>query len=258
MFGCVCMYVCMYVDTYVLTCVCMNVPHVRAWTVGRIYSYSVFNSLAFIGQWPANLNILCRIWGLHSGGFGEYYHLGYNSVQSACLPPACHLLSLLHLARFVLRSWRWMCRVLQKRRLICSGLHGVMSQKISTIDNHRCENLRSYIIHFCYFYRCVSKLAKKSLSPIAAPWPSILNLNEDIQIHARYVPYRTLSILSLFVYPCHKEGWTRSCPHFFCINNIYISPHNSVLHTSIESVHMNGHFTMFPVSIFYDILVWKQ
>lgn len=106
-----------------------------------------------------------------------------------CSVPACHLLSLLHLARFVLRSWKCLFRAPQRRRLICSGLHGDMSQKI-VLFIATAARTSVPALHTSLIFTTVSELAKKSLSPITTSWPSILNWTEDIQIHARYFPHR--------------------------------------------------------------------
>jgi hypothetical protein len=39
----------------------------------------------------ASYTLLCKIWGSHSGGYEEYYLLGYNAML--CLPPAFALVS---------------------------------------------------------------------------------------------------------------------------------------------------------------------
>jgi hypothetical protein len=66
-----------------------------------------------------------RIWGSHSGGYEEYYLLGYKAIESQSTfrrnisPPssAFHLLSCWFLAELILRPWRWRRYVPPKRRL---------------------------------------------------------------------------------------------------------------------------------------------
>jgi hypothetical protein len=75
------------------------------------------------------------------------------------LEEACHLhieqtelylpfASLWILAGIILHPWRWRRHVPPKLQLTFNGLHGVISQKIRTFHNHRCENFRSYIEAF--------------------------------------------------------------------------------------------------------------
>jgi hypothetical protein len=58
-----------------------------------------------------------------------------------------HLLSRWYLAQFI-QPWRWRRYIPPKRRLTFSGLHGVNIPEDSTIHNHRCENLKSYLHNF--------------------------------------------------------------------------------------------------------------
>jgi hypothetical protein len=64
-----------------------------------------------------------RISESHSGGYVEFYRLGYNAVQSCHQLHACFLLGLFFDAEDG-------GDVPPKRRLTINGLHGVMSQKI--------------------------------------------------------------------------------------------------------------------------------
>jgi hypothetical protein len=64
-----------------------------------------------------------------------------QNCSKLCLLPS----SRLFLAWLIIRPWGWMRHVPPKRRLTCNGLHGVISQKMGTVRNHRCENLRSHI-----------------------------------------------------------------------------------------------------------------
>jgi hypothetical protein len=59
--------------------------------------------------------------------FGGTYRL---HLQGRRISSACHLLSRLVLARFILRTWRWRRYVPPNRRLQLNRLHGVTSQKM--------------------------------------------------------------------------------------------------------------------------------
>jgi hypothetical protein len=56
----------------------------------------------------------------------------------------CYVLHAGFLFRLVLRPWRWRLHVPPKLWLTFNGLHGVVSQKISSLDNYRTRNLRFY------------------------------------------------------------------------------------------------------------------
>jgi hypothetical protein len=53
-------------------------------------------------------------------------------------------LSCWYFARLI-RTWRCRWYIPPKRRLTFNWLHGVISQKIITLHNHRCKNVNSYL-----------------------------------------------------------------------------------------------------------------
>jgi hypothetical protein len=93
--------------------------------------------------------LICKIWGSHSGGYEEYYLLGYNAVSSVesqltfrrkISPPSSGSKN----KPSKKPAWKKLpSRVayqLLSRRYIPEG---------GTLHNHRCENLISYIEAIC-------------------------------------------------------------------------------------------------------------
>jgi hypothetical protein len=90
---------------------------------------------------------LCRIWGSHSGGYEEFYLLGYDTMQSVETKPTfrrntfsrlqaefCLLLaSCWFLAWLILRPWICRRHIPPKSPLKMNGLYGVISMKIKQL-----------------------------------------------------------------------------------------------------------------------------
>jgi hypothetical protein len=82
-----------------------------------------------------------------------------SSVFWDIMPCSQALFSSWFLARLILRPWRWRRYVTPKRQLTFSGLHGVVSQKNST--------LQFYLLSF---YKCVVPVFPAFIHPIHPCW----------------------------------------------------------------------------------------
>jgi hypothetical protein len=84
----------------------------------------------------SNCTKLCRIWGSHSGGYREFYLLGYNDAQLVESQPTfrSNISPLLlpdspwFFAWLILRPSKWRRHIPPKRQLTSNGLQGVYAK----------------------------------------------------------------------------------------------------------------------------------